>query len=634
MNQCANLCLLSALCMVAAGSAAPAADMLSAEELDRLALQRYWHARAPLPQGDTVDRAVLVDDNLYLLSSSNRAYAVHALTGVLRWSTPVAQPGQSVRGPSHSEHFAFFTGPASVRVLDRRTGDSVGEPRHLEGVVIETSHDIATISVGNAHGVKADDLFDVFELNEIPGVTGRRVAQVRVLATDQHRSKCRIIRPSRTTRVEAGSRVSADLVIPIMAVKLPFAASSPAVADDRNLYCGAANERIYSVEILSGVENWRVGTPKTVTAAPVVQGDVLFYAGQDGKVVACTSAGREKIWSFDTEGPIFLSPLVTDRFVYVASSDRQLYCLDRRDGRRVWRKRFDNPAESSPVLAGGRIYLSVVQDGLFALDAETGEQIWRRPMGGRFLTQIDRDVYLTQGDGGNAIIRVAADTGGIKNTAVPQNADHAVASPVDQMILLVSRSGEMTCLRPRTAPALKPEALAIVLQNDARAKALRTALATAAKPAEPEAKPAAAPEVDYLSGDDFFRSRSAARPAGGSGRALPAGEGNGDAARAKPAADEGDDSADEKAADEDEDGKDDDSEGDDSEDEESDDEDADDEESEDEEGDDEEDEDGEEDEGEDEEDAEDEEEEDEEGDDEEEDEEDEEQDDEAEDEDD
>ncbi len=543
------VCTFASLCgLFAAIAPAPAAIPLSTDDLDRLALQQYWHARVPLPAGECVERAVLVDDNLYLLSTSNRAYAVHAMTGVLRWSTLAAQPGQSVRGPTHSPGYVLFTGPASVRVVDRSTGESVGEPRHIEGVVIETSHDIATISVGKAHGVRADLLFDVFELNEFPGDNRPRIAQLRVLAADQTRSKCRIIRASRTTKVEAGSRIAADVVLPIMSVKLPFAASSPAVADERSLYVGGANELIYSLDILSGVENWRVGTPKTLTAPPVVSGDDLFYAGHDGKLVSCTKDRREKNWIFETEGPIFLSPIVSDRFVYVASRDRQLYCLDRRDGRRVWRKRFDNPSEISPALAGGQIYVPIAQDGLFALNAETGEQKWHRPAAARFLTQIGRDVYLAQMEGGQSLMRVAADSGEIKSVAAAANADFALASSADQLILLVSRSGEVSCLRPRNATPLKPQALAAVLQHDARAKALRSAVAAVMKEqAETEKTPPSAPEIDYLSDDDFFRSRSTARPAGGSGRALPA-----DARPDKPSGgDAGEKESDEDDADED-----------------------------------------------------------------------------------
>lgn len=128
--------------------------------------QRYWEAALTLEAGETVLRTALLDDNLYVMTDANRVYAVHALTGVMRWSRIIAEPGQTVRGPAHNDQYVFFTTGGTVTVLNRRSGDAAAEPRSLEGVVIEVRHDSATISKGSDHGVRPKDVLQVYRVGE------------------------------------------------------------------------------------------------------------------------------------------------------------------------------------------------------------------------------------------------------------------------------------------------------------------------------------------------------------------------------------------------------------------------------------------------------------------------------------
>jgi len=448
--------------------AAARADLIPKSDLDHMSLKRYWDAKLALNRTEMVTRIVLLDENLYVLTDENRVFCVHANTGVLRWSRTVAEPGQVVRGPTHSNQFVFFSTPGDIRVINRATGESKGEPRPINGVIIDVAHDVAEVNVGSLHGLRGGETLDVFRGSG----EGLPLAQLKITQVNPRYSKGKLTTVEASRRAQVGDKVRADLVLPLRSVRLPFAPSCAAVADDNNLYYGAANGRFYSLEILSSFERWQVRTPRTVTGTPYLTKEDLYYAGQDGLVVSCTKADRVKNWTFQTEGPVFADLEVTPTSVFVASSDRSLYCLDRVSGNRVWRERMDMPLSDKPIAADGQVYQQVPDYGLFVLDSKTGKTQWRRETGGQYLMQAEKTAYLWTGGNGQPgkLVAVNAEKGDEKGSLSTSVFGFAAGSRADQTILMVSRAGDMFCARAKNAPPLKPAQLAEVLKSDRAAK--------------------------------------------------------------------------------------------------------------------------------------------------------------------
>lgn len=501
--------------------------LVNPESAERIGMQSFWHANAPMPAGEFATRATLVDDNIYLLSPSNIAVAVHAGTGVVRWVTRVADPGQTVVGPTHSESFAFFTGPGSVKVVDRRTGQPAEQPRKLRGVVITVAHDVAEISLGRAHGVRLDDVLDVISASGNSARSTEAFARIRITVIGDRASKGRILQDERTERVRSGDRIWGDIGVPIDAVKLPFAPASPAVANDEDMFVGAANERMYSIRFLSGFQNWQVSTPGNMSAAAVLHGGNIYFCDLDGRCAAATQGRRDRVFEFQTEGAIFLSPVVTEDHVLVASNDRSLYCLQRvrmddsprRAGDRVWQHRFDDPPEKSPVVSGDLVFHRT-SAGLFAVSLEDGAEKWNRPGSAEFLARMDDEAYLWE-SAGRKLVRVKVKDGEEVGAIDIPSADFAMANVENQLVIVGTRDGRMTCLRPKDAPYLRPSQLALVLQNDEKARRLNTLLADAKKKREAEAaaraeaaRPAERPAYSFLDDDDWLISTSNRMPVG------------------------------------------------------------------------------------------------------------------------
>lgn len=514
------VCVVLATALLAPAACPKAvAEIISDSGLKALGLQRYWQTSLPLVGGDAPSRAMLLDDSLYVLTESNIAYALHAPTGILRWAKPVAEEGQFVRGPTHSGRFAFFTPPGSIRLLDRQTGEPAREPRSLRGVVIEAAHDTATISIGGAHGVRAGNVLQVLRADSPGGSQLRPIAQLKITSLDERQAKGRLTRLSSSLRTASGDPVRADVELPRAEVKLPFAASCAAVADDKSIYVGAANQRFYCLDIESGLQHWQFLTPHTVSATPVLKDGTLYVGGQDGRVVSVSATDRRLNWSFETEGPIFTDLVVDARHVFVAASDRSLYCLDRATGRRIWRERFDTPLSSPPVLSSGRLYQQVPQQGMFVLDAESGKHLWRRDEGNRFLVELDESSCLVFDQAAASLLLVDPRDGKVRASASVSDVSFAAASQEDEAVVLGGRDGDVLCLRSAKAARMTPERLAQALRDEGKIRAARSTELTAA-PVVVAKGPELPPLPDRLQRlfeEDWLVSRSGLRPVGGHG---------------------------------------------------------------------------------------------------------------------
>ncbi len=499
-----------------------AADLLAQSSVEQLDSQRYWQVRLPLGADERLTRITLLDDNLYAVTDTNKVFAIHSRTGVIRWSALVAEEGRTIRGPSHAAQHVFFTTPGAVRVFNRRTGELASEPRTLRGVIIEVAHDIATMTIGQVHGVRNGDILGVYRLSDEGDLEKRPLARLRITWIGGKSSKGRLEVFNKRRRPRPGDRVEAHVLLPLEEVKLPFAASSAAVADNSRVFVGAANQRFYSLDIHSGFQHWQLLTPKTVSSTPLLYKGDLYIAGLDGRVLSCTKNERNKNWVFQTEGPVFADLSIDGDQIYVASSDRSLYCLDRRTGRRIWRERFDTPLTEAPIVSHGRVYQQVTRHGLNVLDAKTGRRLWTWPQAACFLVQFEEDAYLLTGTEPRQVVRVDARTGQEKAAVDAGLTALATGSHEDQCILLASSAGDLTCLRSRKAPRLKPALLAEVLRNDRRMRQQKEiGVQRADRLAEGQTADRATKKQrrPNLFEEEWLRSRKTGRPIGGRGLA-------------------------------------------------------------------------------------------------------------------
>lgn len=522
---------LSAVLLLASVSfARPAAgvEIVPRRSLESLGLQLYWQAEMPLPPGDLVQRIVVLDDALYVLTMRNHVFAVHAPTGVVRWAREVAPEGQTIRGPTHSPTYAVFTTTTSIRLFDRRTGRVYGEPRRIAGYVIETRGDLADVNVGAIHGIETGMTLRVRRTDEIGAEATPPMARFRVITVRDREATGRMLDVDPTNAPRPGDRVFGEATVPIEEFGVPFSPASPAAADRDLLYFGAANQRFYALSIRHRYRIWELLTPRTISAAPILRGEHLYLAGQDGSVIKVAASDRSKAWpaSARTEGPIFAPPAVSETAVFVASSDRSLYAFDAKTGRRLWRERFDAELLTSPVVHQDTVYQYVPRAGLIAMAADSGEQRWTLPVGLSMLTRVGAGVYAVCGGWGDsatlveraALAEVDAATGKPRRIEDIGAASFVVGTHEPAAIYMADRLGRLVCARSGKEPHLKPAELSQAFRDEVAAAAV--AEAARRQEAERQAKQA----VRDKQARDPFASRSTAPPAAGSGLVPPAPE--------------------------------------------------------------------------------------------------------------
>ena len=145
-----------------------------------------------------------------------------------------------------------------------------------------------------------------------------------------------------------------------------------------------------------------------VTNTAIGDGLVLFGSSADHKVYALDLASGEERWHFYTEGPIRFAPVIVGERVYVASDDGHLYCLETQTGKLVWKfrggpsdgKLIGNeqmishwPARSGVLVDGDKLYFTAgmwSRDGVFiyCLDARDASVIWKNDTSGFHFTSL------------------------------------------------------------------------------------------------------------------------------------------------------------------------------------------------------------------------------------------------------
>ncbi|MGE3182834.1 MAG: PQQ-binding-like beta-propeller repeat protein, partial [Phycisphaerae bacterium] len=122
------ICLGLLVSLLSAGARADE-DYLPREQLGDAKLVKYWQLQVDLSPGQVVDRAYLVDDQIYVCTNDGYAYAIHAPTGAVRWLQRITRAGYPVPRPCHADGKSVFVTPSEIFVLDKLFGDPVARKK-------------------------------------------------------------------------------------------------------------------------------------------------------------------------------------------------------------------------------------------------------------------------------------------------------------------------------------------------------------------------------------------------------------------------------------------------------------------------------------------------------------------------
>ncbi len=173
------------------------------------------------------------------------------------------------------------------------------------------------------------------------------------------------------------------------------ARAAPVVGGER-LLAASDEGRVVCLDLDTGEEHWRYKLPDRVGAGLTARADTLYIGDEGGGFHALDIATGEARWRFRAEQSITGAALVVDDRVVFGSHDHRLYCLAAADGRKLWRVETDSYIHAAPALAEETLYLAGCDGYLRALSLADGSE--------RAAAYIEGNLAAAPGLGANRIV--------------------------------------------------------------------------------------------------------------------------------------------------------------------------------------------------------------------------------------
>ena len=212
---------------------------------------------------------------------------------------------------------------------------------------------------------------------------------------------------------------------------------------------------------------WQVMFPKGgIPATPAMSGDTVFFAGEDGSVIAVAASDRRALWplangAFQTGAAVVADLSADDQAVYVASTDTKLYALNRNNGRIRWQYFGGAALRQGPAVTSDTVYQFVPSIGVAALDKGTGSfdraPKWVAEDCTQFLAQDERNAYLRRRDG--TIVARDKKSGQVRFASRRRDFNVFATNVLkdDGMIYAATKQGRIMAIRPILKPGVVGE---------------------------------------------------------------------------------------------------------------------------------------------------------------------------------
>jgi outer membrane protein assembly factor BamB len=148
--------------------------------------------------------------------------------------------------------------------------------------------------------------------------------------------------------------------------------SSPSVEEGVVTF-GCRDGFLYALDIQTGTKRWSNDHKISWILSTPARSEAKVFAGSSDAQflqVVDESSGKE-LWRFKTGGPVWSSAAIVGPLLYFASNDGNIIALDKNTGSEYWRFKTDDRIFASPVAADGMIYCGSDDGSLYALAGTT-----------------------------------------------------------------------------------------------------------------------------------------------------------------------------------------------------------------------------------------------------------------------
>lgn len=151
--------------------------------------------------------------------------------------------------------------------------------------------------------------------------------------------------------------------------------------DGNRIYAASQDGKVVAMNPVSGKQHWKSDLDVQLSAGPGVAEGVVAVASRNGYVILLDANSGTEIWRTYIGGEALAQPLIKDDSIIVQTIDNRLRALSRFDGKQRWVLEQSVPAltvrgASSPVLAGSLVIAGFDNGRLLAVNAATGDIEW------------------------------------------------------------------------------------------------------------------------------------------------------------------------------------------------------------------------------------------------------------------
>ena len=152
-------------------------------------------------------------------------------------------------------------------------------------------------------------------------------------------------------------------------------------SDGNSIYAASQDGKVVAIDPDSGKKRWKSDLEIELSAGPAASEDVVVVASKDGFVILLDAKSGAERWRTYIGGETLARPLIKDDAVVVQSIDNRLRALSIYDGKQRWEVEQSMPlltvrGASSPLLIGSRVVAGFDNGRLLAVNAGTGDIEW------------------------------------------------------------------------------------------------------------------------------------------------------------------------------------------------------------------------------------------------------------------
>lgn len=326
-------------------------------------MEMQWQLNLPIKTAEKVERLLVFDEYLYILTDNNYLFCLERVKGTLRFEQQLAVPGLPVCQPKYYQGKLSFVVGNQLLVLDPSAGAMV-EKRKLEG-----------FGKGSVRGIERNSDFLY-----VVGADKR----IHALVAGQYWQKY---------------SVSADNDSLINSM----------VVDDELIVFATEEGNIVKIASDSPAKKWQFDIPGKVKASIVRDGDSVYVGSENTKLYKIDVNTGQKVWpvDFQTGAVLSESAVIGDKVVYQSAGDKGLYAIDKETGRKIWQV-----VDSVGILTekDKKAYVLTKPAMLVVMDNESGEQLYSvnvSAVSRHAANMTDSDIYVSDDKGRLMAIQIS-----------------------------------------------------------------------------------------------------------------------------------------------------------------------------------------------------------------------------------